>query len=153
MRAGALQIRKATTHDLSQVVVCARLAYSKYVDRIGKIPAPMSADFFHQIKKGIVFVAQQESKFAGYVVFYPAGRNHLHLENIAVLPEMSRQGIGKALIKYAEHVAQQAGLKAVELYTNEAMTENLSMYSKLGYVEIGRERQDGFNRVFFRKKL
>lgn len=45
------------------------------------------------------------------------------------------------------------GLPAVELYTNEAMTENQAIYSKLGYVETEKKHQDGFNRVFYRKSL
>lgn len=85
-------------------------------------------------------------------MFYKA-QDHLHLENIAVMPAQAGQGIGKKLIKFVEQTAREKNLSAVELYTNEAMTENLIMYPKLGYVEIGREEQDGFKRVFFRKDL
>lgn len=35
----------------------------------------------------------------------------------------------------------------LHLYTNEKMTENLSIYPKLGYVEVGRRTENGFNRV------
>jgi len=43
------------------------------------------------------------------------------------------------------------GLSHIELYTNEMMYENRTMYPKLGYVETGRKTQAGFNRVFFSK--
>jgi hypothetical protein len=33
------------------------------------------------------------------------------------------------------------------------MTENLSIYPRLGYVEVARRSEDGFNRVFFEKQL
>ena len=113
-------------------------------------PAPMCADFASQIAEGHVHIAMYEFSFSGYVVFYVEG-DHIHLENIAVLPEQSGKGIGKRLLDHVEQLAQQAGLKAVELYTNEAMTENLEMYPKLDYLETGRKQQAGFNRVFFRK--
>ncbi len=45
------------------------------------------------------------------------------------------------------------GFSAVELYTNEKMTKNLQPYPYLGYREIGRWEEDGFNRVFFKKEL
>jgi hypothetical protein len=48
------QIRKATLDDFANVRSCAQAAYSKYVDRIGKAPAPMDADFAAQIEQGIV---------------------------------------------------------------------------------------------------
>ena len=146
------QIRKASTDDLADVQSCARAAYSKYVERMNGEPAPMHANFAIQIAEGHVYVATSESSFVGYVVFYTEG-DHLHLENVAVLPEQAGKGIGKRLIEHVESAAKQAGLKAVELYTNETMTENLGMYPKLGYVETARKLQDGFSRVFFRKPV
>ena len=147
-----VQIRKASVGDLPDVQSCARAAYSMYLNRMEKEPAPMNADFGRQIDHGWVYVALYEGHFAGYVVFYPEG-DHLHLENVAVSPTQSGKGIGKRLVKYVEHAARQEGLKAVELYTNEAMIENLAMYPKLGYLETERKEQAGFNRVFFRKAV
>ena len=147
-----IRIRKATLNDLSDVQFCARTAYAKYIDRIGKEPAPINADFADQIARGFVDLALYRTRFAGYVVFYPDG-NDLYLENVAVLPEFRGRGIGRALIKHVENAARKQELQAIRLYTNEAMTENLGMYPRLGYVETGRKTQDGFRRVFFRKVL
>lgn len=152
MKDEVLQIRKAAADDLTDVQHCARSAYAKYIDRMKKPPAPMHADFAHQIAEGHVYVAMYERLFSGYVVFYAEG-DHLQLENIAVLPEKSGKGIGRSLTEYVEHAARKAGMNAVELYTNEAMTENLEMYPKFGYAETERKQQDGFNRVFFRKDV
>lgn len=79
--------------------------------------------------------------------------DHVHLENVAVLPEYSGRGVGTRLIAHVERATREAGYHAVELYTNEVMTENLAMYAKVGYVEIIRRRVAGFNRVFFRKEV
>ncbi len=148
----AIQVRRAVPPDLGNIRSCAQVAYGKYIERIGKAPAPMNADFAAQIEEGIVYVALRGLQFAGYVVFYPEG-DHLHLEAVAVLPAHTGKGVGKALIRYVERAAQLAGLKAVELYTNEAMTENLAMYPKMGYRETQRKHDAGYNRVFFRKQL
>jgi hypothetical protein len=45
------------------------------------------------------------------------------------------------------------GVTEVRLYTNEAMTENLSFYPRHGYRETGRAVQDGFRRVYFSKTV
>lgn len=142
----------ATTDDLEAVQSCARAAYAMYVARMGKEPAPMNADFLNQIKKRQVFVANSQGSFSGYVVFYPLA-NNMHLENIAVLPSYAGTGIGKKLIAFVEQQAKESGKQEVHLYTNETMTENLGMYSKLGYIEVERKQQMGFNRVFFRKSV
>ena len=146
------KIRKATAADLAAIKSCARAAYAKYIDRIGREPAPMIADFAAQIRSEFVHVAVCNNTIAGYVVFYRD--NHcVHLENVAVVPEYCGRGIGGLLINFVEQSTQHMGVDAVELYTNEAMTENLNMYPALGYVEIDRKLQDGFNRVFFRKTI
>ena len=147
-----LHIRLATAGDLDNVKTCARLAYTKYLARMDRDPAPMVADFAHQIALEQVYVATFGSQFSGYVIFYPKS-DHLHLENIAVLPEQCGKGIGKSLVAYVEQSARNAGINTVELYTNEVMTENIALYPRLGYVETARRNQDGFNRVYFRKSL
>ncbi len=147
-----MQIRLATADDLTNIQTCARAAYAIYVDRMGLEPAPMNADFASQIEQGQIQAVYCESAFAGYVVFYSEG-DHIHLENVAVVPAYTGEGIGKKLLAYIEQAARDQGLAAVELYTNEAMTENLNMYPKLGYVETERRQQDSFKRVFFRKPV
>ena len=112
----------------------------------------MNADFAGQIGAGLVHVAESYGEVLGYAVFYSEG-DHMHLENLAVSPKFFGIGIGRRLVDFVEQVAIDEGLHAIELYTNEAMTENLAMYPKLGYREVERKAQDGFNRVFFRKSL
>lgn len=150
MESPQIEIRLATAKDLDDIQICAHDAYAVYVERMGREPAPMVAEFADQIERSQVHAAFCESAFAGYVVFYGEG-DHLHLENVAVAPAYSGRGIGKKLVAYVEQTARAKGAAAVELYTNEAMTENIAMYPKLGYIETARKQQDGFNRVFYRK--
>lgn len=148
-----MPIRKAIPQDLTAIRSCAEAAYQRYVDRIGKKPAPMVADFGRQIRDGIVQVyVDEDDKVAGFIVFFPK-EDLMFLENVAVEPSHHRRGIGKRLILFCEFEAVRAGLSGVELYTNERMTENLKLYPMLGYTEVDRRTEDGFNRVYFRKKL
>jgi ribosomal protein S18 acetylase RimI-like enzyme len=102
---------------------------------------------------GILHVSTDDAGAVdGFIVFYPRG-DHVHLENVAVSIGAQGKGVGKTLIDYCETSAWKAGHDRIELYTNEKMTENLTLYPHLGYVEIGRRREDGFDRVFFRKTL
>ena len=145
-------IRKAQRQDVQPITACARAAYSIYVDRIGRKPAPMVADFATQVGEGLVYVIGEGRTIYGYVVFYPR-KDHIHLENVAVWPEHTGKGLGGQLIAFVEDEARRNGFATVELYTNRKMFENLSMYPKLGYVELDRWTEDGFERVFFRKNV
>jgi GNAT superfamily N-acetyltransferase len=144
-------IRKAVHADEASVRACAEDAYARYVGAIGRKPAPMIADFAAQISRGWVFVEDDETVgVAGYVVFFPRG-DAMFLENVAVRPARQGCGLGRRLIAFCEAEAARLNLAAVELYTNEKMTGNLSLYPRLGYVETGRRTENGFNRVYFRK--
>ena len=146
-------IRPARASDEKAIKDCAQRAYARYVSAIGRRPAPMIADFRSQIESGDVYVATGlDDNIQGFIVFFPQG-DRMFLENVAVLPAMAGQGIGKALIQFCEDVAQQLGFGSVRLYTNEKMIENLSIYPRLGYIEVDRHTEDGFNRVFFEKML
>lgn len=97
----SVQIRSALTTDIADIKRCAQKAYAKYIERMGKEPAPMHVDFAAQIANEYIHLAIYEDKFAGYVVFCPEG-DHMHLESVAVLPEYSGRGIGKRLIDHVE---------------------------------------------------
>jgi len=145
-------IRKAEASDEPAVRSCAEQAYARYVPLIGRKPAPMLADFAAQIAAGEVYIATDDKDtFQGFIVFY-AEDGHILLENVAVLPSAAGRGVGKTLIGFCEDTARQRGMN-VHLYTNEKMTDNLSIYPKLGYVEVARRTEDGFNRVYFEKAL
>ncbi len=143
-------IRPAGPDDLDAVRRIARAAYARYVPRIGREPAPMVADFAASIAAGQLWVAGVP--VAGFLVGYPRG-DHWHLENVAVDPAAQGTGLGRALIAHAEAVARAAGAQAVELYTNAQMTENRSLYPRLGYTETGTRMEGGFDRVYYRKEL
>lgn len=145
-------IRKATMADLADIETCAIAAYTLYVDRIGRAPAPMVADFAASIGKGHLYVAQEDGQVTAFVVFY-AKQDHVHLENVAVAPSSQNRGIGKNLIKFVEQEARRDGYTRIELYTNSRMTENLEFYPRLGYKQFDRRVEDGFDRVYFSKTL
>jgi len=148
-----VRLRPATPEEAVAVATIARAAYTPYVARIGREPAPMVADFPSHIADNHVTVAECQGQVVGYVVAFchdgPLGQ----LENIAVDPSHHGRGIGYALITHVEEKARNAGCSHVTLYTNVAMTENLTLYPRLGYTETERRTEDGFHRVYFAKPL
>ncbi len=111
----------------------------------------MVADFKALIGEGKVWVSDR-SPVNGYIVMY-ARDQALQIENVAVDPAQHGDGFGKALLGFAEAEAKRLNLDEITLYTNVHMTENLSFYPSMGYRETARRCEDGFDRVYFAKKL
>jgi ribosomal protein S18 acetylase RimI-like enzyme len=127
-------------------------AYQRYVARIGRRPAPMDDDYPARVRAGSVFVADVDGVVAGILVLI-AHADHLLVENVAVEPARQGQGIGRALMAYAERRAVELGLPELRLYTHVKMTENRALYARLGFREVGRRTEDGFERVFMSKRI
>jgi GNAT superfamily N-acetyltransferase len=144
--------RPAVAADVAWLRVVAVAAYEGYVSRIGRAPAPMTADYAQAVRNAEVWVAVQDGVLVGLLVLVPQP-DHLLVENVAVLPSAQGRGIGTRLLALAEEQARRHGMGELRLYTNEAMTENLAYYPRHGYIETHRAEHDGFRRVFYRKPV
>lgn len=147
-----ITIRPAAMQDAGTLGGIAVAAYRPYVARMGRVPAPVGADYAAAIRHGWAWVAVEDGEVTGFVILVPQP-GYLLLDNVAVRPAAQRRGIGARLLAVAEQQARDLGLSEIRLYTNEAMTENLAYYPRHGYAETHRAEQDGFRRVFFRKQL
>jgi GNAT superfamily N-acetyltransferase len=150
--AASLELRRAQPADVAEIRAVAQAAYEPYVARIGRPPAPMTADYAAAVDRGEVWVAAADGAIAGLLVLvrFP---DHLLLENVAVRPDVQGTGIGARLLALAEDQARHLGLSQIRLYTNVAMTENLAYYPRHGYIETHRAEDGGYSRVYFSKHL
>lgn len=148
----AVTVRRATSADVPALYVVVHEAYLLYVPRIGRMPAPMTADYSEAVQSGQAWVAEADGQVLGLIVLV-VNRGYLLVENIAVQPSAQRRGIGARLLALAEDEARANGLGEIRLYTNEGMTENLAYYPRHGYRETRRAEEHGFRRVFFSKTL
>src|SRR5262249_1637164 len=127
-------IRKAMAKDTARIGAIARAAYAKYVPRIGREPPPMVADFAAEVAAGHVVVIATAGAVDGYMIAWPETDAYL-VDNIAIDPARQGEGLGRQLMDHAVGEARRRRLSAIRLYTNAAMTENLSIYAHMGFVE------------------
>lgn len=149
-----LVTRPATAADVAHIERIVRSAYAPYVERIGREPAPMTVDYRTLVATTdhATVLLDDSDEVVGVIVTI-AESDHLFVENVAIAPHAQGRGYGRVLLSFAERQARGLGLTRLRLYTNAAMTENLAVYPRLGYTEVARRRQDGFERVFFVKDL
>jgi len=145
----ACLIRNASAGDAVRIGAIARAAFTKYIARIGREPSPMTADFAAEIAADHVVVIEVDGVVAGYMIAWPQADAYF-IDAIALDPTRQGQGLGRRLMDHAVSKAEQLLLPAIQLYTNVAMTENLSMYAHLGFVETHRAMAKGFHCVYLR---
>ncbi|MDQ3984898.1 MAG: GNAT family N-acetyltransferase [Actinomycetota bacterium] len=145
-------LRSAQEPDASKVATLVDAAYSHYAERIGILPRPMTDDYVEVIANQQVTVAESHGSIVGVIVLNADEEGFL-IDNVAVDPSHRGQGLGKALLEFAEAEARRAGFNSIYLYTHEKMTENLALYSRIGYVEYDRRSKGEFSLVYMRKHL
>lgn len=145
-------LRPATAHDVAAIEAIVQAAYAPYIARIGRQPGPMLEDYRQLISAGGVHVLANAGQVQGFIILLQ-GDGALLLDNLAVAPEAQGLGLGRVLMDFAEQQALDAGYATIRLYTNEAMTENIALYSRRGYVETHRAEEHGLRRVYMSKAL
>jgi ribosomal protein S18 acetylase RimI-like enzyme len=148
----ASAIRKALPGDAKPVLALIRASYAKYVPRIGREPAPMADDYAAEIARGNCWVLDGPGRLSGALVM--RGKDGFwFVDTVGVDPGDQGKGVGKALMAFAEEEGRRRGFAVLRLYTNAKMTENMPFYERLGFKITGRRMEDGFDRVFFEKRL
>jgi ribosomal protein S18 acetylase RimI-like enzyme len=146
-------IRPATVADVPAIEQIVNDAYSPYISRIGRPPAPMTVDYHRLVTTTTnASVLVEDSSVLG-VIITVVEPDHLMIDNVAVSPTAQGRGCGRTLLDHAEKQARELGLPQLRLYTNAAMTENLVLYPRIGYREVDRRSEDGFERVYFTKDV
>jgi N-acetylglutamate synthase-like GNAT family acetyltransferase len=93
-------IRRATTADLTGIRQLISDAYAKYIERIGRPPAPMTADYAAALEDSRVWVLVRGEAIVGALVT-ECHADHLLLESVAVAPRAQGQGYGRLLLDRA----------------------------------------------------
>jgi GNAT superfamily N-acetyltransferase len=150
-----MALRRARADEADAVGALVEAAFSRHIEAVGRRPAPMDDDHAAHIAAGEQWVSEAPDGVAGLgsSIVLTEHDDHLHVDNVAVAPALQGRGLARALLAFAEDEARRRGFAEVRLYTNAAMSDNLVMYPKLGFVEAARYEQHGFSRVLFVKRV
>ena len=146
--------RPATPHDVAEIAGLVRRAYSMYLPRMDREPAPMQDDYAVLVADGKVAVAVDgdSGDVAGAIVRWIVDGD-MYVDNIAVDPAAHGRGVGNLLLELAVDEGRRSGCGRVWLYTNAVMTENVGYYERRGFVQYDRRIDEGYDRIFFERIL
>lgn len=98
-------------------------------------PAPSGLD--RDLEPGFILVAVAGGRVVGFAHVTDQD-GHAHLEQLSVLPEHGRRGIGGALVRASMDEARWAGYDEMSLCTYRDVPWNGPFYARLGFVEVER---------------
>jgi N-acetylglutamate synthase-like GNAT family acetyltransferase len=145
-------LRGATDADAADVAALVDDAYEHWVERLGIVPRPMTDDYDEVIRERRGTVAESDGTIVGVLVLDVTDEGFV-IDNVAVHPSVRGTGLGRTLLDLAESEARRAGFDSIYLYTHEKASDNIALYSRIGYVEYDRRSQGDFSVVFMRKRL
>jgi N-acetylglutamate synthase-like GNAT family acetyltransferase len=141
--------RIANLEDHKIIMAIAQKAYEKYIERMGKEPAPMRPVIQ---KEDVVFVYEDNKQVIAFAILVKIN-DQIILDSIAVDPSHQKKGIGNNFIKFIEQYLMEQKVNKYQLYTNEKMFENIDWYQKIGFKIFKKVTEKGFNRIYFEKQL
>ncbi|HEX9901401.1 MAG TPA: ribosomal protein S18-alanine N-acetyltransferase [Acidobacteriota bacterium] len=135
-------LRRMKAEDLAAVLAIERVSF----------PNPWPATtFLGEIQNTTVshpYVAVSGSgdteRLIGYVIFWLIS-DEAQINNIALLPEFRRRGMGESLMRQTLDMIRDLGGSYVILEVRQSNQAALSLYLKLGFSEIGRRPSYYFN--------
>ncbi len=72
----------------------------------------------------------------------------VNLARIVVAPDLTGRGIGSTLLQAAhEEAARRDGVSRLELLAGAAGSDNLALYRRFGYIEVGTDHDDRGGRM------
>jgi|ERR1043166_7500341 ribosomal protein S18 acetylase RimI-like enzyme len=75
------------------------------------------------------------------------------IRRMRVHPDYQRRGFGQAILTALEQHANEVGYRVLHLDTTTLQEAARHLYTKNGYVEVGRRHAYGFELIFYEKKL
>ncbi|KAL7974609.1 acyl-CoA N-acyltransferase [Trichoderma sp. SZMC 28014] len=122
-------IKKATVEDLSFLQTIVNASYSKYIERIGKPPAPMLLNYTELPKDRDIFVLESflDDKgpeiVGGITLVIDDASSAVKISNVVVGPAAQGRGLGRVLMEFAESVAREKGIDSLELYRSSVLSQ------------------------------
>jgi mannose-6-phosphate isomerase-like protein (cupin superfamily)/ribosomal protein S18 acetylase RimI-like enzyme len=144
-------LRPARPEDAAAITALTREAYAKWVDVIGREPLPMQVDYAEALQRhrfDLLFIGDA---LAGLIETVADGE-FLLIENLAIRPHCQKRGYGGDLLRWAESIADQAGLRGLRLCTNRRFAENIRFYERFGFL-IEREAPHGGGVIVYMRKM
>lgn len=142
-------IRTSTEADISSLRSLVNSAYKELADMGLNFTATYQEEETtrQRIAKGKAFVLELNDKIVATILYsrknHFTNKNTAYIGQLAVLPELKRNGFGSILIDYCENLAHSEGFDGIQLDTAQPAKHLVDWYLKRGYKIVGEKQWEG----------
>lgn len=145
---GTHRVRPARAAYLQHIAPIEDACGPQYAEHFGAaiepvLLAPASTGQWRAAQPGFLLVVGEPPVGFAHVLDLDG---HAHLEQIAVLPDQQRRGLGRALIEAAMAEARAQGFDRLSLCTYRDVPWNGPYYASLGFAEVAEADQAPYER-------
>jgi len=133
------QIRRAAVGDVSAIfaLIQALAEYEKLVHQVTGTEKDLRNHLFGKRVYAEAILAEIDDKVVSFALFFPNYSTFLtkpgiYLEDLFVLPEYRRQGIGTAMLSYLGRLALERGAGRLEWSVLDWNKSAIAFYQKMG---------------------
>ena len=119
------------------------VAYRLLSDPPSGVLKETEADFAARLAKETCFVVEVDGKLVASMFCFPDD-DALYVGRLAVAPAFRRRGVANALIDTAKAEARRVGARRVTLGCRIALTSNLALFRRHGFVVVRETCHPGF---------
>ena len=100
-------------------------------------------DFVERLTSEIALVAEAQGTLVGSV-FCAEKEGSLYVGRLAVRDDFRRRGVASALLEVAKAEARSRSMRKLTLATRIALTSNLALFKKHGFVVVAEQAHAGY---------
>ncbi len=133
------KIRSAEPQDIDAIfaLILGLAAYEQLSDKVTGSPDLLRSHLFGDRPYTEAIVAEVDGKLCGFALFFHTYSTFLtqpglYLEDVFVLPEYRRQGMGKALMTHVAKIAHDRGCGRLEWSVLDWNQSAIEFYQSLG---------------------
>jgi ribosomal protein S18 acetylase RimI-like enzyme len=138
----------ASLTDTARVGELHRLVIAAFRDLPIEPPSSVlkesAADFLTRLKTETAIVAESDGALVGSV-FCAEEEGALYIGRLAVRDDFRRRGVASALIEAAKTEARHRAISRLTLGTRIALTSNVALFRKHGFVVVAQQTHAGFS--------
>lgn len=128
--------RAADLAALPAIELAAAALFKGYIRLSPDIEFTPPEEFVRAHARGHLWVALTEDRPVGFALVETLDSGQPHLEEIDVLPEHGRGGVGTALVRAVCEWVKASGHAAITLTTFRNVPWNMPFYARMGFVEV-----------------
>lgn len=147
-------IRKANKEDANRIYYLVQRAFVSYGQKgCSPVSKETIEDIYIDLERNIVLVLEYRKMIVGSLRLEGSNEKEFYLKRFSIHPDFQNLGFGTELYYEAERIVREKGGRRIFLHSSLEEERLVNFYSKLGFICLDIDDENGYRRGFWQKNL